>query len=284
MKSFKPVSVLAALICTAVQPCVYAILPEPGNIYYGTARDVFGVPYAPDSHAKILMVRVIGTLDNPNDNIADDDIILAESPIIAPSSGNSVNYILRPSLDGLGGTRYIPSAGRENDPVILLIEDSGIRYPVASAANCAPVSDIVPILGARGTIREVSIRAIDDYDGDCLADSWEAFYFGDNGFGMTEDLDGDGYDNLDEFVAGTNPLIPDEIDITPENRGLSIVRNGNSLTVDWPRDPARSYSLEWSTGLSGFAAIPANKLSGVRLNTIDVTGLTKIFVRLRVSR
>jgi hypothetical protein len=284
MKRRISISLFAALFSTALIPCGYAILPEPGNIYYGTARNVFGIPYGPGSQAKILMVRVIGPVDKPDDQIEDDDIILAESPIIAPSAGNLVNFILRPSLDGLGGTRYIASAGRENDPVILLIEDSGIRYAVASTANCTPVSDIAPDLGPRGTIREVSIRAIDDIDGDCLADTWEAFFFGGNGFGQSEDPDGDGSNNLTEFIDGTNPLIPDRIDISLETRGLAITRNGNSLTVDWPRDLARSYTLEWATGLSEFVEIPANKLSGERLNIIDVSGLTQIFVRLRVSR
>ena len=271
-----------ALFCTLSS--VFGLLPEPGNIYYGLARDVFGVPYTPSSTAKVMMIRVIGTLDDPFDAIADDDITLAESAILAPTTTLPINYILRPSLDALGGTRYTPTAGRESDPVRLFIELAGVRYPVASAFNCIPVSDPVPTLGARGTIRIVNIRAIDDYDGDCISDTWEVFFFGDIGFDGQDDLDDDGMVNLTEFVGGTNPLLKDLLDVTPENRGMVLSKNGNFLTVDWPRDPARSYVMQWSSDLALFTDIPPAKLSGALLNTVDVTGLSTVFIRLRVSR
>ena len=281
-----PVTVTAGAFLISVIVPVNALLPEPGNIYFGTARDVFGKPYTPDASAIVSMVRVIGTLDDPFDGVPDDDIILAESPILAPGAASTVNFILRPSLDGLGGSRYIASAGRENDPVRIFITENGIRYDVASAGGCAPVSDPVLPLGGRAAVRELNIRAINDLDVDCIADSWESFYFGDTGFGATEDLDGDGYNNLAEFLGGTNPLLADRLDTTLENLGLSLVRgSGNTVTVDWPRDPARNYVLEWTadTG-AGFTAIPANRLSGSRMNVVDVTGFTRVFIRLRVSR
>ena len=74
MKRRISTSLFAALFSTALIPCGYAILPEPGNIYYGIARNVFGIPYGPGSQAKILMVRVIGTVDKPDDEIEDDDV------------------------------------------------------------------------------------------------------------------------------------------------------------------------------------------------------------------
>ena len=263
----------------------FALLPEPGNIYYGTARDVFGVPFTSDSQVKVTMIRVIGTLDDPYDNVPDDDITLAESPIIAPQPNSPINFILRPSLDILGGDRYLATAGRQNDPVLLFIMDGGQRYPVAAAGNCAPVSDPVPALGGRATIVEVNIRAIDDLDGDCIADTWEAYHFQGTGFGATEDLDGDGYSNLSEFLAGTDPWTPDQISLTLENLGLTLVKNaGNSVTVDWPRDPSRTYVMQWSANLSAFTDIPGAKLSGPRRNIVDVSGLSKVFIRLRVNR
>ena len=282
--SFTLSSLIAGALLLLTRSSACAFLPEPGNIYYGTARSIFGVPFTTASSAVVSMVRVIGTLDDPFDAVPDDDITLAESPILAPSSASSVNFILRPSLDGLGGTRYVATAGRESDPVRLFITEDGVRYDVASAAGCTPISDPVLPLGSRGTFREVNIRAIDDLDGDCLADSWEAFFFGDTGFGATEDFDGDGYNNLAEFVGGTNPLLSDQLNITLENLGLSLVRTGNFITVDWPRDPGRTYVLEWSSNLTAFTTIPAGKLSGPRLNTVDVTGFTKIYIRLRVGR
>lgn len=271
------------VVCPPVS-CL-ALLPDPGNIYYGVARDVFGLPYPAGSTAKVVMVRVIGTLDDPSDAIADDDIVLAESPIISPSSDAVVNYVLRPSLDdGLTLNRYSPTAGRTGDVVRLFIVDGGLRYSVAASGGCAPVSDPVPSIGSRGSIQQVNIRAIDDLDGDCISDSWELALLGDTGFSQFEDFDGDGFNNLAEFLGGTNPLIADSINLTLENLGMSLLKSGNFLTVEWPRDPARVYVLQWGASTEAFSDIPAARLSGTRNNVVDVTGFTRVFIRLRVSR
>ncbi|MFC1582074.1 right-handed parallel beta-helix repeat-containing protein [Planctomycetota bacterium] len=42
-------------------------------------------------------------------------------------------------------------------------------------------------------------------DGDGMPDGWEEFYFGDTTWGDTDDFDDDGTDNLDEYLAGTDP-------------------------------------------------------------------------------
>ncbi len=47
--------------------------------------------------------------------------------------------------------------------------------------------------------------ATDDVDGDGLLDSWELQFFGDLGQEAAGDFDADGFTNLEEFVAGTNP-------------------------------------------------------------------------------
>lgn len=275
----------ASLVVASSPEPAQAFLPDPGNIYYGIARDVFGVPYTVESTAVVSMVRVIGTLDDPFDNVPDDDITLAESPIVAPSSTSAVNFILRPSLDILGGSRYTANAGREGDTVRLFITENGVRYDVAAAAGCAVVSDPVLPLGPRATVRELNIRAINDRDGDCIADSWEAFFFQSLEFGSDEDLDGDGYNNLSEFLAGTDPFFPDQINLTRENLGLSLAfTGGNKLTVDWPRDPSRNYVLQWSTNLQTFTDIPAARLSGPRMNEVDVTGMSRVYIRVRVGR
>ncbi len=45
-----------------------------------------------------------------------------------------------------------------------------------------------------------------DTDGQGLPDAWQLYYFGHLGIDPTDDADGNGYSNLDEFLAGTNPL------------------------------------------------------------------------------
>lgn len=59
-------------------------------------------------------------------------------------------------------------------------------------------------------VAEVRVLRAADEDGDGLPDGWETYYFGDtNVVTGTDDPDGDGQDNLTEFVAGTDPTDPD---------------------------------------------------------------------------
>jgi hypothetical protein len=63
-----------------------------------------------------------------------------------------------------------------------------------------------------------------DSDGDGLPDSWEMAYFGALSYGAGSDPDNDGYGNLQEYLAGSDPTDPNSIpgDI-----------NGNNLADSW---------------------------------------------------
>jgi len=50
-----------------------------------------------------------------------------------------------------------------------------------------------------------NIVADEDTDQDGLPDSWEIHYFGDLSFDADDDPDVDGFTNLEELVAGSNP-------------------------------------------------------------------------------
>ncbi len=52
---------------------------------------------------------------------------------------------------------------------------------------------------------EVVMSGSDDGDGDGLPDTWESAHFGGLGYGPGDDPDGDGQNNLEEFVGGTQP-------------------------------------------------------------------------------
>ena len=233
-----------------------AILPEPGNIYYGLARGFWGQPLTPQDGAVVILRR------SPTNELARCEIINSER--------GGANFILRPSLDNGIGARYSPNAAVAGDSVEIVISINGILYPARGT---------VPPIGGLAAMRELGITADDDRDGNGLSDSWELQCCGGTGVIPTADYDNDGVNNLGEFQAGTDPL-----DAQSALRIQSVTRADRFLTVEWTRVPGRAYGLEWKSDLGGpWLPIPASKLSGPSQNIVDVSGQPNVFLRVRLD-
>jgi regulation of enolase protein 1 (concanavalin A-like superfamily) len=76
-----------------------------------------------------------------------------------------------------------------------------------------------------------------DLDSDGLADSWEALYYTPAQYGPSDDADGDGQSNADEYVAGTNPT-----DGTDTTR-LRILSTSPAV-FEFDGKAGRTYALE----------------------------------------
>ena len=90
----------------------------------------------------------------------------------------------------------------------------------------------------------VALTVLPDSDADGLPDAWETNYFGNPTNGSaTADSDGDGMSNLEEYLAGTNPL-----------DALSVLKIAFTVTnAQWLEFVAQtnlSYSVQWRTNLN----------------------------------
>ena len=97
-----------------------------------------------------------------------------------------------------------------------------------------------------------------DSDGDGIPDWWMMQYFGhptglagDNSL-ATDDADGDGASNLQEYLAGTDPTNPNSV------FRLSAAAPANStVNLTWLAAPNRSYQVQYKTNLDDAVWLPA---------------------------
>jgi hypothetical protein len=86
-----------------------------------------------------------------------------------------------------------------------------------------------------------------DTDHDGIADAWELSYTNSlAAFSDTSDTDGDGLSDLEEYLADTNPLDPDDqLQIT------DFSGEGSYNLLGWTSKPSRLYRVERRSALDG---------------------------------
>jgi hypothetical protein len=86
---------------------------------------------------------------------------------------------------------------------------------------------------------------IADSDGDGMADGWETNYFGNLAALPEVDSDLDGFPNLDESIAGTDP-----VDRLSHLRVEIAADESNNVRLHWAAAPGRSYVVESTLDLA----------------------------------
>ena len=95
----------------------------------------------------------------------------------------------------------------------------------------------------------VSSPGTADADQDGLPDDWENQYFGGTNASGSADADGDGANNIMEFLAGTIPTDPSSV------LRLSTTYSGGNLSVQIPSVNGREYRLHFSADLQTWAYV-----------------------------
>jgi hypothetical protein len=84
-----------------------------------------------------------------------------------------------------------------------------------------------------------------DQDADGLPDDWEWTWFGTLARDGTGDLDGDGFSDRQEFLAGTNPANPN-----PALRILTLDSFSGGRIILWSSVPGKTYQVQFKNDLS----------------------------------
>lgn len=131
-----------------------------------------------------------------------------------------------------------PTLGESDNFTVLVTDEALLRYEVSipepddrTAGDTAAVTihAFLEVVGVDPSIgHQVQVRYYDpatDADGDGLLDAWEESHFGHTDFNGTDDPDDDGYSNLEEHDAGSDPSSADS---TPQN----VLISGGGASVD----------------------------------------------------
>jgi hypothetical protein len=88
-----------------------------------------------------------------------------------------------------------------------------------------------------------------DLDGDGLPNFWEVAYFGNpTGAVASADSDGDGENNLSEYISGHIPTNP--LSFFSITNFVATSTNGQPFIISWESMPDRIYGVDWSDRLT----------------------------------
>ncbi|MFM2083054.1 MAG: hypothetical protein RL380_1745 [Verrucomicrobiota bacterium] len=114
-----------------------------------------------------------------------------------------------------------------------------------------------------------------NYDG--LPDDWETLYFGNNSANwpaLNADSDGDGMNNLREFLAGTNPTNAASV------LRVKLENSNQGLFLSWNTQPGLMYQLQSSTVLGVWSNFGAPRMAAGTNDSTYVGGSGQTFYQV----
>jgi hypothetical protein len=173
--------------------------------------------------------------------------------------------------------------------------DGGLTWPVSRAlfsgssaysSLCVLPDNSIGILFEKDNYTKITFVRVEedwlfdpdaDTDADGLPDSWETFQ---GVSGSAADDDGDGSDNLREYLAGTDPLNPASL-----FRANVLTMGSAGLQLSWQSVPGRVYQIEAATDLSNWqAAATITAVGSSSAIVLPATTDPRRFFRVRVLR
>jgi hypothetical protein len=217
------------------------------NSTVNASNSVFLIPNVQLSDAATWTVVVTNQFGNASNRLLGQSsnaylsVIDSQTANIVTNQGSNVTFQLSAattdSLNYFWRFNNNLLAGETSDSLTLANvqpANEGSYYAIVTN-NAGSVTTLVATL-------TITLR---DGDGNGLGDDWEIAHFGHTGVDPTADPDHDGMNNLQEYIAGTDPLDP-----------LSVLKvqlldaGGGGAMIRFPAMPRISYTLQYRTNFS----------------------------------
>lgn len=216
-------------------------LPEPGLVHYGALYtqvggksvrwDVGTLEWRLSTRGQTFVVRAF--LTNLLDQFSYVVVIPCETPVPGLNLSTNALALNGDLVDRTTISVLLPDGSR----------GQGRIRPPATGTFALNALD-------RGKAERIDIDVVfnfTDSDGNGLPDVWERAYFNRIGIDPRGDPDLDGVSTLDEFLAGTNPLLGSSL-----FRFITTSRlQSGAVVLEWASLPGKSYSIDRASEIQG---------------------------------
>jgi len=196
-----------------------------------------------------------------------------DAPFIQALSPSQL-VVTWPALDGLELDAYELYVEGANAP----IDTFATRHYLTKLAPGASLTVQLAYRLADGRRSPLSAPASgttwgadDNFDG--LPDDWQALHWGSDSSlwpGAHEDSDGDGATDLQEYLAGTNPVDPESV------LKLELEASSQGVHMVWTTQPGSIYQIQIADALGAWTPLGGERLAAGTTDSLLVSGDTTV--------